>query len=156
MKKQLAEKKILSQNRKARHEYTILEVIEAGVVLMGSEVKSLRLGKCSISEAYATDENGEMMLINSDIPEYFNAGRFNHHPKRHRKLLLHRKQISKLMGAIHKKKMTLVPLSMYFNEDGRVKIELGLAEGRQSHDKREAIKDRDWQRQKERIMRAKN
>lgn len=154
MSKTAPHQDIIAQNRKARHEYTILETFEAGIILVGSEVKSLRLRRCSIQESYAAEENGTIVLINSDIPEYTQAGRFNHPPKRIRQLLLHKKQIAKLTGAVNKKQLTLVPLAIYFNARGLVKITLGLAQGRQKHDKRAAIKERDWQRQKQRVARG--
>ena len=145
-------RKVVSENRKARHNYEIGEVIEAGLVLTGSEVKALRLGRATIAESYATDDKGELFLINANIPEYFQAGRFNHEPKRPRKLLLKRREASKLMIAIQREGMTLVPLQLYFNQRGIAKLALAVAKGRQVHDKREAIKQRDWNRQKQRVM----
>ena len=144
--------KVVAENRKARHNYTVGEVIEAGLVLTGSEVKSLRLGRATIAESYATDEAGELFLINANIPEYFQAGRFNHEPKRARKILLKRREASKLMIAIQREGMTLVPLRLYFNKRGIAKLALAVAKGRQVHDKRAAIKERDWNRQKLRVM----
>ena len=144
------DRKVVSENRKARHNYDIGEVIEAGIVLMGSEVKALRLGRATIAESYATDESGELFLINANIPEYFQAGRDNHAPKRPRKLLLKKREASKLMIAIQREGMTLVPLSLYFNQRGIAKLALAIAKGRQVHDKRNAIKERDWNRQKQR------
>ena len=144
-----------AQNRRARHDYTIEDTIEAGMVLTGTEVKVLRAGHASINEAYATEQGGELWLINSHIPEYKSANRFNHEPRRPRKLLVHRRQLDKLMGAIKREGVTLVPLSIYFNERGRAKLELGLAKGKKKADKREAEKARDWQRDKARLMREK-
>ena len=142
--------KVVSENRKARHSYDIGEVIETGIVLMGSEVKALRQGRATIAESYATDEDGEIFLINATIPEYFQAGRDNHTPKRPRKLLLKKRESAKLMIAIQREGMTLVPLRIYFNDRGIAKLALAVAKGRQVHDKRAAIKERDWNRQKQR------
>jgi SsrA-binding protein len=148
------ERKVVAQNRKARHDFSIEETVETGIVLVGTEVKSLRAGRGSLNEAYATDEGGEIYLINAHIPEYPPAGRFNHEPKRPRKLLLHRKQIGKLIGAVRREGYTLVPLSLYFDARGRAKVELGIARGKKKHDKRASEKDRDWQRQKARLLRG--
>src|SRR6202023_2932337 len=147
-------RRVVADNRKARFNYYIDETLEAGVALTGTEVKSLRQGKATIGESYADTRGGEIWLINSNIPEYLQANRFNHEPKRPRKLLLHRKQINKLMGAVERQGMTLVPLKMYFNERGRVKLQLALAKGKQLHDKRDTEKKRDWSREKGRILRA--
>ena len=130
--------------------------MEAGLVLQGSEVKVLRQGLASINESYATDQDGELYLINAHFPEYKSATRYNHEPKRARKLLLHKKQINRLLGAIRREGITLVPLSIYFNDRGRAKVELGLAKGKRKADKREAEKARDWQREKSRLMRSKD
>lgn len=146
--------KLIAENRKARFNYAIEDTLEAGIALTGTEVKSIRNGKSTIAESYADPKNGEIWLINANIPEYLQANRFNHEPKRPRKLLLHRKQINKLMGAVERQGMTLVPLKMYFNERGRVKLQLALAKGKQLHDKRDTEKKRDWSREKGRIMRA--
>ena len=146
--------KLVADNRKARFHYAIGEVFEAGIVLTGSEVKSMRAGKTSIAESYATSRDGELWLLNSNISEYKQAGRFNHEPKRPRKLLLHRKQINKLMGAVDRDGMTLIPLKLYFNERGRAKLLLAIAKGKKLHDKRESEKKRDWGREKGRLMRA--
>ncbi len=146
-------KKVIAENRKARYAYFIDEVFEAGLLLTGSEVKSLRNGIANIAESYASGEGGELYLINSNIPEYLQANRFNHHPRRPRKLLMHRKEINKLGAAVQRGGFTLVPLRLYFNEKGRVKIELGLARGKKLHDKRQTEKDRSWQRDKARLMR---
>jgi SsrA-binding protein len=146
-------KDLISQNRKARHNYLIEESLEAGLVLVGTEVKSLRQGRASIVEAYAADQQGELYLFNSHIPIYDAAGRFNHQPKRLRKLLLHSRELERLIGLIRREGYTLVPLSLYFNERGIAKVELGLARGKRKVDKRETEKRRDWQRQKARLMR---
>lgn len=147
------DKVLVAQNRKARHNYLIEESLEAGLVLTGTEVKSLRLGRASIVEAYAADQQGELYLFNSHIPTYDAAGRFNHQPKRARKLLLHSRELARLIGLIRREGYTLVPLSLYFNERGIAKVELGLARGKRRVDKRETEKRRDWQRQKARLMR---
>ena len=146
--------KAVAENRKARFNYEIGEVIEAGIVLTGSEVKSLRAGKATIAESYADARAGEIWLINANIPEYLQANRFNHEPKRPRKLLLHKKQINKLLGAVDREGMTLIPLKLYFNERGRAKLLLAVAKGKKLHDKRETTKKRDWSREKGRLMRA--
>jgi SsrA-binding protein len=146
--------KVVAENRKARFNYAVEDTLEAGIALTGTEVKSIRNGKSTIAESYADPKDGEIWLINANIPEYLQANRFNHEPKRPRKLLLHRKQINKLMGAVERQGMTLVPLKMYFNERGRVKLQLALAKGKQLHDKRDTEKKRDWSREKGRILRA--
>lgn len=146
-------KVLVAQNRKARHNYLIEDSLEAGLVLTGTEVKSLRQGRASIVEAYAADEGGELYLFNCHIPVYDAAGRFNHQPKRARKLLLHSRELARLIGLIRREGYTLVPLSLYFNERGIAKVELGLARGKRKVDKRESEKRRDWQRQKARLMR---
>ncbi len=145
----------IAQNRKARHNYEILEKLEAGIVLTGTEVKSLRQGRATIGEAYAGEMDGELYLLNAFIPEYLSANRFNHEPKRPRKLLVKRREMGRLIGAVTREGMTIVPLAVYFNKRGIAKVELALAKGRQTHDKRDAIKTRDWQRQKARLMREK-
>jgi SsrA-binding protein len=147
--------KLAAQNRKARHDYTIEDSFEAGIVLTGSEVKSLREGRANIAEAYAREQGGEIFLVNAHIPEYRQAGPANHAPRRPRKLLLHRRQIDRLTAAIQREGLTLVPLKLYFNERGRVKIEIGLARGKRKYDKRQSEKKRDWTRQKARLMRDK-
>ena len=147
--------KTVAENRKARFNYAIGETFEAGVVLTGSEVKSLRVGKVNIAESYADARRGEIWLVNANITEYLQAGRFNHAQKRPRKLLMHKRQINKLIGAVEREGMTLVPLKLYFNEKGRAKVELALAKGKKLHDKRETEKKRDWAREKGRLMRAK-
>jgi SsrA-binding protein len=147
--------KIAADNRKARHNYFIEEVIEAGLQLTGTEVKSLRSGKATIGDAYAHPKGGEIFLVNCYIPEYTEGNRFNHEPRRVRKLLLHKRQIAKLSAAVEREGMTLVPLKIIFNAKGRAKVELGLAKGKKLHDKRETEKKRDWQREKGRLMRDK-
>ena len=148
-------KRFAAQNRKARHEYFISDTVEAGMMLTGTEVKSLRLGRASLAEAYAGEDKGELWLWNMNIPEYGPANRFNHAPKRARKLLVHRKQMAKLLGQIKREGFTLIPLAVYFNERGIAKCEIGLAKGKKAHDKREASKDRDWKRQQARLLRDK-
>ena len=147
--------RVIADNRKARFNYVIGEVLEAGIALTGTEVKSLRHGKAAIAESYADARNGEIWLINCNIAEYLQAGRFNHAPKRPRRLLLHRRQINKLAGAVEREGMTLVPLKLYFNEKGRAKLELALARGKKLHDKRETEKKRSWERERGRLLRAK-
>jgi SsrA-binding protein len=144
----------VAQNRRARHDYLIEDTLEAGLVLWGSEVKVLRSGQASIAEAYADEQGGELFLVNANIPQYKAAAQFGHEPRRPRKLLLHRKEMARLLGAIRREGATIVPLSIYFNERGRAKVELGLARGKKKADKRESEKARDWQRDKARIMRA--
>ena len=146
---------LVAQNRKARHNYLIEDSLEAGLMLTGTEVKSLRMGRASIVEAYAADERGELFLFNAHIPVYDAAGRFNHEPKRPRKLLLHRRELARMIGLIRREGYTLVPLTLYFNERGIAKVQLGLARGKRKVDKRESEKRRDWQRQKARLMRDK-
>ena len=143
-----------AQNRKARHDYFINERVEAGLVLVGTEVKALREGRGNITESYAGEKGGEIFLFNAYIPEYGPASRFNHEPRRPRKLLLHKREARKLIGAAARKGVTLVPLSIYFNDRGRAKVELALATGKKQHDKRDTIKERDWNRQKQRLMRG--
>ncbi|MBN8849695.1 MULTISPECIES: SsrA-binding protein SmpB [unclassified Sphingomonas] len=146
-------KKVVAENRRARFEYSIEDKFEAGIVLTGTEVKSLRFGEGSIAESYAEVSDGAVWLINSNVPEFSHGNRFNHSPRRPRKLLLHEREINKLHGAVAREGMTLVPLSVYFNSQGRAKVELALARGRKAHDKREAIKERDWKREAGRLMR---
>ncbi|WP_454848829.1 SsrA-binding protein SmpB [Rhizobium binxianense] len=145
-------KKIVAENRKARFNYEIIDTYEAGLVLKGTEVKSLREGKANIAESYASDEDGEIWLINSYLPEYLQANRFNHEPRRRRKLLLSGREINRLRAAVNREGMTLVPLKIYFNDRGRAKMELALAKGKKLHDKRESEKERDWNRQKSRLL----
>lgn len=144
--------KVVAENRKARFNYEIIDTYEAGLVLTGTEVKSLREGKANIAESYATDEDGEMWLINAYLPEYLQANRFNHAPRRRRKLLLSKREINKLQGAVNREGMSLIPLKIYFNERGRAKLELALGKGKKLHDKRESEKERDWNRQKSRLL----
>ena len=146
--------KIIADNRKARYAYAIDDTLEAGIVLTGSEVKSLRNGKSTIGESYAHAKDGEIFLVNSYIPEYTQASRFNHEPKRTRKLLVRKSEIAKLASATNREGMTLIPLKMYFNPKGIAKLELGVAKGKKLHDKRESEKKRDWSREKGRLMRA--
>ena len=145
--------KTVAENRRARFDYFIEDKFEAGIALSGTEVKSLRFGEGSIGEAYAEVRDGEAWLVNSNIPEFSHGNRFNHEPKRPRKLLLHTREIEKMIGAVERKGMTLIPLSIYFNSRGRAKVELALARGKQTHDKRQTIKERDWKRDKARLMR---
>lgn len=143
---------VVAQNRKARHNYFIEETFEAGLSLTGTEVKSLRGGRSTIAESYVTAIEGEAWLVNATIPEYASGNRFNHEPRRPRKLLLHRSQVNKLIGAIQREGRTVVPLQVYFNEKGRAKLEIALALGKKAHDKRATIKERDWQRQRSRLL----
>lgn len=145
----------IAENRKARHEYEIEDRIEAGLILLGSEVKSLRTGRASIAESYAGEDSGRLMLFNANIPIYEPA-RVNHEPKRPRELLVKTRERNKLLGLIRREGMTLVPLSLYFNDKGVAKISVGLAKGRKKQDKRQAAKDRDWGRDKARLLRGKN
>ncbi len=151
-KKPDLDRNVVAQNRKARFDYFIEETFEAGLQLTGTEVKSLRGGRSTIAESYVTEDGGEAWLVNANIPLYASGNRYNHEPKRPRKLLLHRGQINKLIGAIQREGRTVVPLQVYFNERGRAKIEIALAKGKQAHDKRQTIKDRDWQRQRSRLL----
>ena len=147
--------KIVADNRKARFNYAIGEVLEAGIALTGTEVKSLRDGKAAIAESYAASRDGELWLYNANIPEYLQANRFNHAPRRPRKLLLQKREINRLIGAVQREGMTIVPLRLYFNERGMAKIEIALAQGKKIHDKRETEKARDWAREKGRLLREK-
>ena len=146
-------KKIVAENRRARFDYHIEDTVEAGIALTGTEVKSLRFGEGSIAESYAEVKNGEVWLINSNVPEFSHGNRYNHEPKRPRKLLLHAREVDRFTGAVERKGMTLVPLSVYFNGKGRAKVELALAKGKNVADKRQTIKERDWKREQARIMR---
>jgi len=146
--------KVAADNRRARFDYEIGEVIEAGIILTGTEVKSLRAGKATVAESYAAvDRNGELMLYNANIPEYLQGNRFNHEPKRPRKLLLHAKEIAKFAKGVEREGMTIVPLRIYFNDKGRAKIAIALGRGKKLHDKRETEKARDWSRDKGRLLR---
>lgn len=144
--------KTVAENRRARFDYAIDEVFEAGIVLQGTEVKSLRFGEGSIAESYAEVKDEQVWLINSNIPEFSHGNRYNHEPKRPRKLLLHQREIAKLHGAVARKGMTLVPLSIYFNGQGRAKVELALAKGKNAADKRETTKEREWKREQGRLL----
>lgn len=152
-KKQDPNNRVVAENRKARHNYEIGEVIEAGLQLTGTEVKSLRTGKANIAESYASEENGEIVLINSHIEEYLQGNRFNHNPRRPRKLLLHKREIHKMVNAVQRDGMTIVPLKMYFNDKGIAKLAIAVCRGKKAYDKRQDAKKRDWQRDKARLMR---
>lgn len=145
--------KIVAENRRARFEYFIEDVTEAGIALAGTEVKALRGGQGSIAESYAEVKDGQMWLVNANIPEFSHGNRFNHEPKRPRKLLLHAREIERMGSAVARQGMTIVPLSVYFNDTGRAKVELALGRGKKLHDKRETIKERDWKRDAARLMR---
>ncbi|GAO77902.1 MULTISPECIES: SsrA-binding protein SmpB [unclassified Sphingopyxis] len=145
-------KKIVAENRRARFDFAIDEVFEAGIALQGTEVKSLRFGEGTIAESYAEVKGHEVWLVNSNIPEFSHGNRHNHEPKRPRKLLLSGREINKMHAAVARQGMTLVPLSIYFNSRGRAKVELAIAKGKKAHDKRESIKERDWKRDKQRLM----
>ena len=153
-KKAEAETKVAARNRKARHDYFIESTLEAGIVLHGTEVKSLRSGQSSIEEAYATDQDGVLVLLNAYIPEYRSASVTQHEPRRPRTLLLRKREMNKLVAAVSREGMTIVPLSIYFNARGFAKVELGLAKGKRQHEKRASIKDRDWKRDQQRLMRG--
>ena len=146
-------KKVVAENRRARFDYFIDDRVEAGIALTGTEVKSLRHGEGSIAESYATVDGEEVWLINSHIPEYSHGNRLNHQPRRARKLLLKGREISKLQGAVARQGLTLVPLSLYFNSRGRAKVELALGRGKKVHDKRDTVKERDWKREQQRLLR---
>ncbi|MBV8962485.1 MAG: SsrA-binding protein SmpB [Hyphomicrobiales bacterium] len=147
--------RIAADNRKARFNYEIGQTFEAGIALTGTEVKSLRGGKATIAESYAGEMGGEIYLFNAYIPEYLEANRFNHETRRPRKLLLHKREVSKLLGAVQREGMTVVPLKVYFNERGRAKVEVALARGKKLHDKRETERARDWKREQGRLIREK-
>lgn len=144
----------VARNRKARHLYTIGDTLEAGIQLSGSEVKSLREGKVNIAESYAAEEENEIWLINASIAEYSGSNRFNHAPRRKRRLLLHRREIRKLIGMLQQKGITLIPLSLYFTRKGLAKLQLGIATGKKQYEKREDKKKQDWEREKARIMKG--
>ncbi|MEA1937650.1 MAG: SsrA-binding protein SmpB [Pseudomonadota bacterium] len=148
--------RLIAQNRRARFDYFIEDSIEAGLVLTGTEIKSMREGRCSINESYAVEKGGNIWLVGAHIPEYAHAGRhLQHDPKRARKLLLHRKQIQKLAGTTTREGYTLVPVRMYFNSRGLAKLQLGIGRGKKRHDKRETARTRDWDREKNRLLRDK-
>ena len=150
--KGLLESGMVAENRRARFDYEILETLEAGIVLRGTEVKSLRNGKAQIAESYVSPEDGELWLVNANIPEYVQANRFNHDEKRRRKLLVSAREMAKLARGVERQGNTIVPLKLYFNERGMAKLLIGLAKGRKSYDKREVQKDRDWSRDKQRLL----
>ena len=145
--------KLIAENRRARYDYFLDDAVEAGIVLTGTEVKSLRNGRANIAESYAAVENNEIVLINADIPPYSGGNRFNHEPRRPRKLLLHSKQIQKLIGAVQRDGRTIIPIKLYWNDKGLAKLEIAVAKGKQAHDKRATEAARDWQRDKARLMR---
>ncbi|MBV5264174.1 SsrA-binding protein SmpB [Pinisolibacter aquiterrae] len=147
--------KLAAENRKARFSYHIVDTWEAGIALTGTEIKSLRGGRSNITDAYAAPYGSDIFLYNCYIPEYLQANRFNHETRRPRRLLLHRKEINKLVGAVEREGMTLVPLDIHFNEKGRAKITLALAKGKNAADKRETEKEREWNREKSRLMKYK-
>ena len=147
--------KLIAENRRAKFDYFLEDYTEAGIQLLGTEIKALRDGRANIAESYAAVEGREIVLINADIPPYKQANRFNHEPRRHRKLLLHRKQIDKLIGAVQREGRTIIPVRLYLNERGMAKLEIALAKGKKIHDKREAVAERDWQRDKARLLRDK-
>ena len=146
-------RKLIAENRRARYDYFLDDAVEAGLVLTGTEVKSLRQGRANIAESYAAVEGREIMLINADIPPYGQANRFNHEPRRPRKLLLSRRQIDRMIGAVQRERRTIIPVKLYFNDKGLAKLEVALAKGKKIHDKRETEAARDWQRDKARLMR---
>ena len=152
-KKESSQSKLIAENRRARFDYEIEETFEAGIQLLGTEVKALREGRANIAESYASVEGMEVFLINANIPIYAPASQFNHEPKRHRKLLLKRREINKLIGETQRKGRTIVPLKMYFTTNGLIKLLIGIGVGKKSVDKRETEKKRDWQKQKARLMR---
>ena len=156
VKKKSSESRTVAKNPKAFHDYQINETLEVGLVLLGSEVKSLRKGRASIKEAYAAEENGILYLVNANISEYSGANQFNHDPKRKRKLLLHSRELNRLIGAVQRKGVALIPLSIYFNKRGIAKLSLGLATGKSKHEKRASEKEREWKREKSRIMKEEN
>ncbi|WP_019170596.1 SsrA-binding protein SmpB [Pseudaminobacter salicylatoxidans] len=144
--------KVAAENRKARFSYEVIDTIEAGLVLTGTEVKSLRQGQANIQESYASAEGGEIWLINSYVPEYLQGNRFNHEPRRRRKLLLNKREMARLAQAVEREGMTMVPLKIYFNDKGRAKLLLAIARGKKLHDKRQTEKERDWNREKGRLL----
>ena len=154
-KKKDDDRKLIAENRRARFDYMIEDTIEAGIQLVGTEVKSLRGGRANIAESYASTERGELWLINATIPEYPPAGQFNHEPRRARKLLVRGKELRRLASAVEREGRTLAPLKLYFNARGIAKLEIALAKGKKAHDKRAATKDREWKRQQSRLLRDK-
>lgn len=155
-KKKKSGENIAARNRKARHNYFIESNIEAGIMLQGTEIKSIRNGRSSIEESYASEENGELYLVNAYIPEYQAGGTSQHETRRARKLLLHKKELSKMINAVNREGITIIPLSLYFNKRGMLKVDLGLAKGKRQYDKRQSEKQRDWKRDQARILRNKN
>jgi SsrA-binding protein len=155
MSAQAPTKRLIAENRRARFDYFLEDNVEAGLVLTGTEVKALRLGRANIAESYASAEGRDIVLINAYIPEYGPANRFNHEPRRPRRLLLHRKQIDRMIAAIQREGRTIVPLRLFWDDKGRAKLELALAKGKKIHDKRQTEADRDWSRDKARLMRDK-
>jgi len=156
MARDLSTNRFAAQNRKARHDFFIEDTLDAGMVLTGTEVKSLRLGRVSINEAFATEKDGEIWLLNAYFPEYESANRFNHEPRRPRKLLMKRREINKLLTQTQRQGMTVIPLSIYFNDRGIAKMQLGLAHGKRKVDKRAAEKEKDWKRDQSRLIRSKD
>ena len=154
-KKEEPNRKLVAENRRARFDYMIEDTIEAGIQLVGTEVKSLRNGRANIAESYASTDKGELWLINATIPEYPPAGQFNHEPRRPRKLLVRGRELKRLAGAVEREGRTLAPLKLYFNARGIAKVEIALAKGKKAHDKRAATKDREWKRQQSRLLRDK-
>lgn len=146
-------RKLIAENRRARFDYFVEDTLEAGIQLLGTEVKSLRSGRANIAESYASAERGELWLINSTIPEYPPAGQFNHEPRRPRKLLVRGRELKRLVGAVEREGRTLAPLKLYFNDRGIAKLEIALAKGKKAHDKRDTTKERDWKRQQARLLR---
>lgn len=145
--------KVIAENRRARFDYFLEDFVEAGIQLLGTEIKALRDGRANIAESYVSPEGRDLVLINADIPPYKQANRFNHEPRRARRLLLHRKQIDRMIGAVQRDGQTIIPVRLYLNEAGKAKIEIAMAKGKKLHDKREASAERDWQRDKARLLR---
>lgn len=153
MAKKEDNRKLVAENRRARFDYQIEDTLEAGIQLLGTEVKSLRAGRANIAESYATPEKGELWLVNAHIPEYAPAGQFNHEPRRRRKLLVRSRELKRLVGAVEREGRTIAPLRLYFNDRGVAKLEIALARGKKAHDKRAATKDREWKRNQARLLR---
>ena len=147
--------KVIAENRRARFDYFLEDFVEAGIQLLGTEIKALRDGRANIAESYVSPEGRDLVLINADIPPYKQANRFNHEPRRPLRLLLHRKQIDRMIGAVQRDGQTIIPVRLYLNEAGKAKIEIAMAKGKKLHDKREASAERDWQRDKARLLRDK-
>ena len=147
--------KVIAENRRARFDYFLEDFVEAGIQLLGTEIKALRDGRANIAESYVSPEGRDLVLINADIPPYKQANRFNHEPRRPPRLLLHRKQIDRMIGAVQRDGQTIIPVRLYLNEAGKAKIEIAMAKGKKLHDKREASAERDWQRDKARLLRDK-